>query len=42
MNTIDAGGFRTSFEVRKEVWFGSVPIPKGVGGLVRVQGERIG
>ena len=24
-HTIDSGGFRTSFEVRKEIWFGSVP-----------------
>ena len=41
-NTIDGGGFRTSFEVRKEVWFGSIPVPKGVGGLARVQGQRVG
>ena len=41
-NTIDAGGFRTTFEARKEVWFGSVPIPKGVGGLARVQGVHAG
>ncbi len=24
---IDAAGYRTSFEVRKEVWFGSIPLP---------------
>lgn len=41
-NTIDGGGFRTSFEARKEVWFGSIPVPRGVGGLVRVQGQRVG
>ena len=41
-NTIDGSGFRTSFEVRKEVWFGSIPVPKGVGGLARVQGQRVG
>ncbi len=24
-HTIDAGGFRTSFGARKEIWFGSIP-----------------
>lgn len=38
-HSIDGGGYRTSFEVRKEVWFGSVPVPTG--GLLRVQGERV-
>jgi hypothetical protein len=41
-HTFDGGGYKTSFKARKEVWFGSVPIPKGVGGLARVQGQRIG
>ena len=41
-HTIDSGGYRTAFEVRKEVWFGSLPLPKGAGGLVRVQGQTIG
>jgi phage protein D len=41
-NTIDSGGFRTAFEVRKEVWFGSLPLPKGAGGLVRIEGQTIG
>ena len=41
-HTLDSGGYRTQFEARKEVWFGSVPVPKGVGGLVRVQGQRVG
>lgn len=36
-HTIDSGGYRTNFQVRKEVWFGSIPVPKGV----RVQGQRI-
>ena len=40
-HTFDAGGYRTAFEVRKEVWFGSIPVPKGVGGLFRVQGQTI-
>lgn len=25
-HTIDSGGYRTSFEVRKEIWFGSIPL----------------
>lgn len=41
-HTIDSGGFKTSFEARKEIWFGSIPIPTGVGGLARVNGQRIG
>jgi phage protein D len=40
-HTIDGGGYRTSFEVRKEVWFGSIPVPKGPEGLLRVQGQTI-
>ena len=37
-HSIDSGGYRTSFEVRKEVWFGSVPlIDQGAVGL-HVQG----
>lgn len=41
-HTIDSSGYRTQFEARKEVWFGSVPIPKGPSGLLRVQGQTIG
>ncbi len=26
-HTIDGGGYRTNFEVRKEIWFGSIPLP---------------
>jgi phage protein D len=40
-HSLDSGGYRTSFEARKEVWFGSIPLPKGPSGLVRVQGQRI-
>jgi uncharacterized protein len=40
-HTIDGGGYKTSFEARKEVWFGSIPVPKGAAGLVRVQGQTI-
>ena len=40
-HTLDSGGYRTNFEVRKEVWFGSIPVPKSAAGLVKVQGERV-
>jgi phage protein D len=45
-HTIDSGGYRTQFEARKEVWFGSlpfgsIPVPKGASGLFRVQGQTI-
>jgi phage protein D len=38
-HTLDASGYKTSFQARKEVWFGSIPTPKGAGGLVRLQGQ---
>jgi hypothetical protein len=41
-HTIDGGGFKTSFDARKEVWFGSIPTPKGIGGLARINGQRVG
>jgi hypothetical protein len=41
-HTLDASGYRTSFEARKEVWFGSIPTPKGLAGLARVNGQSIG
>jgi len=40
-HTLDNSGYRTSFEVRKEVWFGSIPLPKSAAGLLSVQGERV-
>jgi hypothetical protein len=40
-HSIDASGYRTQVDLRKEVWFGSIPVPKGAGGLVRVQGQTI-
>jgi phage protein D len=40
-HTIDSGGYKTQFDARKEVWFGSIPRPKGASGLVRVQGQTI-
>ncbi len=27
-HTIDSSGFHTSFDVRKEIWFGSIPLPE--------------
>jgi uncharacterized protein len=41
-HTLDTGGYRTNFKVRKEVWFGGIPVPSGPGGLVRVQGQSVG
>jgi hypothetical protein len=41
-HTFDGSGYKTNFKVRKEVWFGSIPVPKGPGGLLRVQGQAIG
>jgi hypothetical protein len=37
-HTFDASGYRTSFQARKEVWFGSIPLPKA-GRVVKLQGE---
>jgi phage protein D len=41
-HTLDSSGYRTQFDARKEVWFGSIPLPKGAGGLVRVNGQSVG
>ena len=27
-HTIDSGGYHTAFDVRKEIWFGSIPLPE--------------
>lgn len=40
-HTLDGSGYRTQFEARKEVWFGSIPLPKGTTDLFRVQGRTI-
>ena len=40
-HTFDGGGYKTNFKVRKEVWFGGIPVPTGPGGLLRVQGQTI-
>jgi hypothetical protein len=41
-HAIDGSGFRTSFGGRKEVWFGSIPVPQNASGLLRVQGINVG
>lgn len=41
-HSLDSGGYKTQFDMRKEVWFGSVPLPKGAGGLARVDSSPIG
>ena len=40
-HTFDGSGYKTSFKVRKEVWFGGIPLPTGPSGLLRVQGQSI-
>lgn len=37
-HTLDGGGYRTSFEVRKEIWFGSIPLPEQGAVPVRLAG----
>jgi hypothetical protein len=41
-HSFDGSGYKTSFKVRKEVWFGGIPVPTGPSGLLRVQGQPIG
>lgn len=40
-HTIDGSGYKTAFQARKEVWFGSIPLPKGNSSLLRVQGQSL-
>jgi uncharacterized protein len=40
-HTIDSGGYRTSFEVRKEIWFGSIPLLEQGAAKLSIQGQRI-
>lgn len=35
-HSIDSGGYRTNFELRKEIWFGSIPAPEQGASPVRV------
>lgn len=41
-HSLDGGGFRTNFQARKEIWFGSIPLPKDPSKLLRVQGQSVG
>jgi hypothetical protein len=41
-HTFDSGGYKTSFEVRYEVWFGSIPTPPTRSSFLRLQGHSIG
>jgi len=40
-HTIDSGGYRTSFEVRKEVWFGSIPLVEQGAVRLRLQEQTV-
>jgi len=40
-HTLGSGGYRTQFEVRKEIWFGSIPLGEQGAAHVRVQGQTI-
>lgn len=40
-HTFGNSGYQTKFDVRKEVWFGSLPKPRSVKGLLNVQGEQL-
>lgn len=40
-HTFDGNGYKTAFQARKEVWFGSIPLPKGNSSLLRMQGQGI-
>ena len=39
-HNLDGSGYRTSFEVRKEIWFGSIPAFDQGAVPVRAQGQR--
>jgi hypothetical protein len=38
-HNFDAGGYKTTFQARKEVWFGSIPLPNPSRGMTRLQGR---
>lgn len=40
-HTIDSGGYRTSFEVRKEIWFGSIPLVEQGAVRLQLQGQTV-
>lgn len=41
-HNIDSSGYRTSFEVRKEIWFGAIPLLEQGAIPVPFQGQRLG
>jgi hypothetical protein len=41
-HTLDASGYRTSFEVRKEIWFGSIPLPDQGASPIAIKGPFAG
>ena len=40
-HVFDGSGYKTNFKARKEVWFGSLPLPKSPSRLLRVQGQPV-
>jgi len=40
-HTIDSGGYRTNFDVRKEIWFGSIPALEQGATKLNLQEQRI-
>lgn len=40
-HTIDGGGYQTSFELRKEIWFGSIPLLEQGAVKVEAFGQRL-
>lgn len=40
-HSLDGSGWRTTFEARKEIWFGSIPAPDQGAVPVRIQGQTI-
>jgi Phage tail baseplate hub (GPD) len=40
-HTLGSGGYRTQFEVRKEIWFGSIPLAEQGAAHVKFQGQTI-
>jgi phage protein D len=41
-HTLDSGGFRTNFDLRKEIWFGSIPLLQQGAVKVQLQGQTAG
>ena len=40
-HSLDTSGYHTSFEARREVWFGAIPVPKSPAGFVRINNQSI-